>query len=111
MADFIKTYDLSLGNIDVILTQNEKYESIAATQIDVDGTFNGTTSTIEFIQSNDRDLPLTQWHPLPETPLTLIVNDSSLLSTFGYTARFLAVRVIVGDATAGIINITTNFKK
>ena len=109
--DFVKTYEISGGDVDIILTRSEKFENKASVQVDVDGAFDGTTSTVELVQSNDRDLPAAQWHPLPEPALPLIVSDSSLLSTFGFTARFLALRVVQGDATAGLLTLTSNFKK
>lgn len=108
--DFVKTYDISGGDVDIILKKVEKFEEKVSVQVDTDGTFDGTTSTVQLVQSNDRDLPLAQWHPLPEAPLTLLTGDSSLLSTFAFTAKFVAVRVIQGDATAGILTFTENFK-
>jgi len=108
--DFVKTYDISGGDVDIILKRLENSKEKVSLQIDVDATFNGTTSTVQLVQSNDRDLPSAQWHPLPEAPLTLAVSDSALLSSFAFTAKFIAVRIVAGDATAGILTLTENFK-
>ena len=109
--DFVNTYDISNGDVDIILTRSEKFEDKASVQVDVDATFDGTNSTVELVQSNDRDLDAAQWHPLPEPALILAVSDSSLLSTFGFTARFLALRIVKGDANDGILTLTSNFKR
>jgi len=109
--EFTKTYDIAGGDADIILNVVEQFKEKAAVQVDADAVYNGTTGTVQLVQSNDRDLPLSKWHPLPETPLTLLTDDSSLLSTFAFTAKFAAVRILVGDATAGELTITSKFKK
>lgn len=110
MAEFTKTYDIAGGSVDIILKKLEKFEENVSLQVDTDGTYNGTTDTIELIQSNDRDLPLAQWHPLPEPALVTAVNDSFLLSSFAFTAKFIALRFIKGDGTVGVLTLTENFK-
>lgn len=109
--DFIKNYDISNGDADIILRELPKYEEKLSVQIDTDGTFDGTTSTVQLVQSNDLQLDLSKWHELPEAPLTLLLNDSSLLSTFSFTAKYVAVRIIQGNATAGILTLTEQFKQ
>lgn len=110
MAEFTKTYDLAGGSVDIILNRTEQAREIIAAQVETDATFNGTTTTVELIQSNNRALGLASWHALPEAPLSLLVSDSHLLTSFAFTAAFVAIRVTVGDATAGILTFTTNFK-
>ena len=108
--DYVKTYDISGGDATIIMRTQPIKDEIVSVQIDVNGTFNGTTSTINLVQSNDKDLDLTKWHPLPEAALTLLTDDSSLLSTFSFTAQYIAVKVTQGDSTAGILTVSENFK-
>jgi len=108
--DFIKNYDVAGGNADIILKVVEKKEEKVSLQVETDAGFDGTTDTVELVQSNDRDLDLSKWHPLPEPALVLAANDSHLLSTFAHTAKFLAVRYTQGDGTAGILTLTENYK-
>jgi len=110
--DFVKTYDISGGSADIILKRLEKFEENVSLQVDTDGTYNGTTDEIQLVQSNDRDLPLAQWHPLPEAPLVVAAaDDSFLLSSFAFTAKYIALRYTQNDGTVGILTLTENFKK
>jgi len=108
--DYVNEYDISNGDETIILRRQESFKEKVSVQIDTDGTFDGTTSTVQLLQSNDRDLDLAKWHPLPEAALTLLLNDSSLLSTFSFTAKFIAVKIVQGDATAGILSLSEKFK-
>ena len=110
MSDYLKTYDIAGGDITIIQRNLPIKDEKVSLQVDCDAAFNGTTATVELVQSNDRDTPLSNWHPLPEAPLTLLTSDSSLLSTFAFTAKYIAVKVVAGDATAGILTFTENFK-
>ncbi len=108
--DFIKNYDVVGGSADIILKITEKFQEKVSLQVETDGTFNGTTDTIELVQSNDRDLALSKWHPLPEPALVLAIDDSHLLMSFAHTAKFLALRYTQGDGTVGILTLTENYK-
>lgn len=108
--DFIKDYNVAGGNADIILKIVEKKGEKVSLQVITDAGFDGTTDTVELVQSNDRDLPLSKWHALPEAPLVLATDDSHLLSTFAHTAKFLALRYIQGDGTAGVLTLIENYK-
>ena len=48
----------------------------------------------------------TNWHDLPETPLTADSGaNSNLLQTASYYCQFLAVYIDVGSATAGTLTV------
>ena len=51
--DFTKTYDVSAGSADIILKRNEKFEEKVSLEVLTDATFDGTTSEVSFVQSND----------------------------------------------------------
>jgi hypothetical protein len=114
MNEWRNLYNISDGDATIKLVNKavEKYETKASVQIDTDPSFNGTTTTARLVQSNDFNRDISNWHPLPEAPLVLLPGlESALLSTFSFTARYLAVEIIVGDATAGILNINSNYTK
>lgn len=108
--DFVKNYDVNAGSVDIILKRIEKRQEKVSLQVVTDAGFDGTTDTIELIQSNDRELPLSKWHPLPEPAIVLVGDDSHLLASFAHTAKFLALRYIQADGTAGTLTLTENYK-
>lgn len=108
--DFIKNYDVAGGSVDIILQRVENFSENVAVEVETSADFNGTTDSVELVQSNDRDLDLTKWHPLPEPALILAADDSHLLSSFAFTAKFLAVRYTQADGTTGTLTLTANYK-
>jgi len=103
-------HDFSEGNLFAIITRTQRDSSKASVQIDADVSFDGTTTTAKLVQSNDLNLDPSLWHDLPETPLTMPTGaGSSLLSTFSFTASYLAVVIEAGDATTGTVKLFNKF--
>lgn len=114
MNEWRKTYDIADGDTIIKLVNQsvDKVESKASLQLDTPADFDGTTTQAYLVQSNVFNRDISQWHPLPEAPLTLLTGaESALLSTFSFTAKFLAVVIIKGDATTGIISMNSNYNK
>jgi len=112
MNEWRKTYDISNGDETIKLLDIEKGEHILSVQVDSDSNFDGTTTSVFLVQSNVLTRNIAHWHPLPEAPLTMLVGaESALLNTFSFTAKFAALVIVQGDATAGILSITGKYKR
>lgn len=114
MNEWRAIYDISQGDetIKLVNAAVEKYESRVSVQVDTSADFDGTNTRVQLVQSNVFNLDVSQWHPLPEAPLELNTGaDSGLLSTFSFTARYLAIKIEAGNASAGVLSITTNYNK
>ena len=103
-------YSIASGDTSMVITKQPTGDLVASLQVVLDGTFDGTTATARFKQSNDLDLPLSDWNYLPEDALTLLVG-SNLLQTLSFTCRYLAVEILQEDATAGTVTFFMNFKE
>jgi len=103
-------HDFADGDLFAAVLQCKKDAVKTSVQIDTDASFDGTTATAKLVQSNDINLDPSLWHDLPEDPLTLPNGEgSSLLSTFSFTAAYIAVVIEVGDATTGMAKLSNKF--
>lgn len=102
-------YDISSGDVVMALTKNTNSESTASMQVVLDDFFDGTTATARFLQSNNLSMDSADWNYLPEEPLTL-ASGSNLLQTNSFTCRYIAVEILVGNATAGTATFHQNFQ-
>ena len=110
MADKLKSsYDLAGGDLVMALTSQANSEQSASLQLVLGDTFDGTTATARFKQSNSLDLLDVNWNYLPEDAMVLI-SGSNLLQTNSFTCRYIAVEIIVGDATTGVSTFHQNFQ-
>jgi len=100
------------GDQFLIIVRHEKQSTKASVQLDTDAAFDGNNSEIKFVQSNNIELDPSLWHDLPEAPLKIPTGTgSSLLSTFSFTAQYLAVMIDVGNATTGTGTLTNQFNQ
>ena len=67
--DFIKNYDVSGGSVDIILRRLESFKEKVSVEVETSADFSGVADTVQLVQSNNRDLDLSKWHPLPEPAL------------------------------------------
>ena len=109
MENLKNPYSISEGDVVMSLASKANTESTVSLQVVLDSAFNGTTSTARIKQSNSLDLPAANWNYLPEGELTL-VEGSNLLQTNSFTCRYVAVEIIVGDATLGTVTFHMNFQ-
>lgn len=109
-----ETHDFTGGGQDafIILKPVEVAQAVASLQIITDAAFNGTNSKVRFYQSNNPNLDSGEWHPLPEISIALVNGGgSTLLATFSFTCKYLAVQIDAGNATAGKASMITNLKR
>lgn len=112
MNDWKETYDISGGDTTIILLKIEKVEHIVSLQIDTDAAFNGTNTKARLLQSNRLGLDISKWHPLPEGFLSLPTGaDSALLCSTSFMSKYIAIEVDAGNASAGILQFTSEYKK
>ncbi len=102
-------YLISNGDKTMSLTRKANTESGTSLQVVLDSAFNGTTTTARLKQSNSLTLDAANWNYLPEGELTLI-EGSNLLQTGSFTCRFIAIEILVGDATLGTVTFHMNFQ-
>ncbi len=103
-------YNFADGDAFIKVLEVQSISTKTSVQIDTDSAFDGTTTEAKFVQSNDLNLDPALWHDLPEAPLTLPTGEgSSLLSTFSFTAQYIAVVITAGDATTGIGKLFNKF--
>lgn len=102
-------YDLASGDVVMVLTSRPNSEETASMQVVLGESFDGTTTTARFLQSNSIELDTADWNYLPEDALTLAAG-SNLLQTNSFTCRYIAVEILVGDATVGTASFYQNFQ-
>jgi len=100
-------YNFADGDAFLIVTEAQRTGTKASIQIDTDAAFDGTNTEAKLVQSNNRNLEPSLWHDLPEKPLKLPTGEgSAFLSTFSFTGQFLALVITVGNANAGVAQLT-----
>jgi len=110
MSAYNPKYDVTLGDVRMIVNPTPKIAMTASVELTTGAAFDGTTTTARLLQSNDKDSDIDNWAHLPEDPLVLVTGAGvSLLQTVSFTCKYLAVEIIQGDATAGVINVTEQF--
>ena len=107
-----KTYDISGGDVIIRLLDVEKKDNILSVQVDTDVSFDGNNTRVRLLQSNKKTLDITKWHPLPEGYITMPIGaDSTLLNTLSFTAKFAAIEIDAGNASAGILEFIAQYTK
>ena len=109
--DRLKVYNVANGSATIIIRTVEKEESKIALEVLTNSDFNGTADEISLVQSNDIELPLDKWHPLPEDALVLESDESHLLTSCSFTAKFIALKYVSNNGDLGTLTLTENFKK
>ncbi len=105
-----KEHNFSEGDAFIKVLNVQRSNTKISVQIDTDAAFDGTNSEAKLVQSNDLELDSSLWHDLPEKELKLPTGEgSSLLSTFSFTAQFVAVVITAGNATTGIGKLSNKF--
>ena len=86
------------------------YEKMAC-QVVVSGGYLGTTASVTIQESNNG----TDWNDITDnagSPLqvTITSNDTYMLKTSIFYARFIRAKFLVGNSTEGLLTISTYFK-
>jgi hypothetical protein len=102
-------YDVVKGNgVFNIGVGKLNYEKMAC-QV-VASEYTGTTATVTIQESNNG----TDWNDITDNTdslvITITTNGSYMLKTSIFYARYIRANFLVGDATDGILTVTTYFK-
>ena len=107
---------VGLSSTFAAVTDAELYYSFDENQVsgstiydESDGTYNGTSTCVWLQQSNVDDQTDLYWHDVGFTQ-TLEANKSFLLHTDQFYCDYIRLKILKGDATAGILTIDTNYK-
>ena len=78
--------------------------------VSVDATFDGNNTNVRLQQSNVKTAVDEDWHDLPEGAQTIDSDETFFFVYKEFYGKYLRMFTNKGNATVGILTITTNYK-
>ena len=106
------TLDIStIGATDGLEISNvENKKENVGILVSVDGTFDGNNTNVRLQQSNVKTSVDADWHDMPEGSQIIDADKTFFFSSSEFRGKFIRLFTNKGNATVGILTITTNYK-